>query len=307
MARSYPGLDLVRLGAALMVALYHFAWFHPLHDQALPAFQVADGGWVGVQIFFVISGFVIAFSASRKDARSFIASRASRLYPAAWICASISAVIVWPSAPDYLRSLLLFPIGPWVNGVYWTLAVEIAFYALIAVSLWRGWNLHGIALLLGGFSAVCWLIRSVGLVLPVGPFGHYGCYFAIGMLLYERRSIGWALLFTLAGLAGCYWEARTLGFGYSAPFIWLAATGLCAACVFWNAAVCRLTASWPTRTLGLMTYPLYLLHDDVGGTVLSYGIVPALALSLGVAFAILPLEGRMRHRLFYTVRMLPAE
>jgi peptidoglycan/LPS O-acetylase OafA/YrhL len=249
-------------------------------------------------VFFVISGFVIAFSASRKNAAQFVVSRAGRLYPAAWICASISMIVAPRPIANYFGSIALFPLGPWVNGVYWTLAVEIAFYALIAVALWRRWSLHRVAIALGTFSALCCLVRSAGLDLPVGPYGHYGCYFAFGMLLFERRSLGFATLFFAAGFIGIYWAAADLGFGFLAPFVWALSTLLCVAVVFRNELVCRITRAWPTRTLGLMTYPLYLVHDSVGTPILRFGIAAAVALSLAVAFAILPLEGFIRRRVF---------
>ena len=297
-ARAYPGLDLIRLLAALMVAMYHFAFFHPLHNHVLPMHQLADWGWCGVQVFFVISGFVIAFSASRKNAAQFVASRAGRLYPAAWICATISMFVAPRPIADYIRSITLFPLGPWVNGVYWTLAVEVAFYALIAVALWRRWSLHVVAIALGSFSALCWLVRSVGFDVPVGPFGHYGCYFAFGMLLFERRSIAFAALFFLAGMVGVYWAAAALAFGFWAPFVWAVSALFCVAVVFGNEWVCRVTRAWPTRTLGLMTYPLYLVHDSVGTPILRFGIAASIIASLAVAFAILPLEGFIRRRVF---------
>jgi peptidoglycan/LPS O-acetylase OafA/YrhL len=297
LARSFPGLDLLRLAAALMVAFYHFAYFRPAHDRTLPLHAWAASGWCGVEIFFVISGFVIAFSASRKNAGQFLISRAARLYPAAWICATITILVVPASPAIYLRSLALFPLGPWVSGVYWTLAVEISFYALICLSLWRGWSLHWIALLLGGFSTLCWALRSSGFALPVGPFGHYGCYFAFGMLLFERRSLICAILFFVAGAVGVHWMAADLGQGYAAPIVWCSATMICVALVFSNERTVELTRSWPTRTLGLMTYPLYLIHDTVGPLVLRHGITAALAVSLLAAFGILPFERAIRSRI----------
>ncbi len=84
------GLDIVRFLAAAMVVLFHYTW---KNQQAGPAF---DSGWVGVEIFFVISGFVIASSANNVTAIAFIRRRFSRLYPAAICCAIISyGFILW--------------------------------------------------------------------------------------------------------------------------------------------------------------------------------------------------------------------
>ena len=297
--RGYPGLDLLRVAAALMVAVYHFTFFDVRDDPRLVQYW-ADANWCGVHIFFVISGFVIAFSAQGKSAGQFVLSRVSRLYPAAWICATISLVIAGASLDAYVRSLTLFPLGPWVNGIYWTLPVEIAFYALVAVALWRGWKLHLIALLLGGVSTAYWLLRSFGIDGRVGPYLHYGCYFALGMLLYQRRSPLAAALFLLAGAIGLHWNAEQHGWGFAAPLVWLIAMLIAAAAVFWNEEVTRATARWPTRTLGLVTYPLYLVHDDIGRAVLGRGFGWPLALLLAaiVAFLVLPLEELVRRLLF---------
>ena len=287
-AREYPGLDVARLFAALSVATYHFAYFHPTRGMSLPLYQWADWGWCGVQIFFVMSGFVIALSASGKTGAEFAFSRARRLYPAAWICASLSMIVAPRPLGDYLRSLTLFPVGPYVNGVYWTLPIEIAFYGLVTLSLWRRWSLHTVALALGWFSAAYWTLRCFGIDFPIGPFGHYGCYFAFGMLLFERRSAPSAAAFFIAGFIGVAHMAGSLGFGYLAPFVWAAMTLLCVPAAQWNVHIPL------ARTLGLMTYPLYLLHDSIGTPLLKFSAVAALAASLLIAFAVLPLERAIR-------------
>src|SRR5258706_15154943 len=53
-------------------------------------------GWGGVEIFFVISGFVIANSASRSSPTEFLLGRALRLYPAVWVCATAHAMLLVP-------------------------------------------------------------------------------------------------------------------------------------------------------------------------------------------------------------------
>ena len=127
--RNYFGLDLVRFGAALMVALYHLAFWDWLPERSptppIAPVSIFSAGWVGVEIFFVLSGFVIALSAQGKTVGQFITGRAARLYPAAWMCATISFIVLHHTQllPDYFRSIALSPIGPWIDGAYWTLGV----------------------------------------------------------------------------------------------------------------------------------------------------------------------------------------
>src|SRR5579862_6798985 len=126
--RSYLGLDLIRFGAAFLVMFFHFGfawWTKPanaveatLHAALRPIAPLASAGWVGVPIFFVLSGFVISFSAREKGWRDFIVGRCARLYPAAWICATITLLVIGPTPPSqYIGSILLSPVGPWISGV----------------------------------------------------------------------------------------------------------------------------------------------------------------------------------------------
>src|SRR3546814_869733 len=99
----------------------------------------ASVGWVGVQIFFVISGFVILMSAENKSASDFLIGRVTRIAPALWFFTVLSSAIVlacgvlpfWELSVRFLRSAVLFPIGPWVDGAVWTLVAEAVFYAAV--------------------------------------------------------------------------------------------------------------------------------------------------------------------------------
>jgi len=152
--KNFSGLDGLRFFAAVIVCLYHIAflsWIKPDSAAAIisdNAYQFADFsgllsvGWVGVEIFFVISGFVITFSAD-VGAWHFLRSRILRLYPAVWFCAPISLLIslfygafsISEVPTRIVRSMLLWPKGNWVDGVYWTLGIEMSFYFLIFLLL----------------------------------------------------------------------------------------------------------------------------------------------------------------------------
>src|SRR5258708_29782648 len=138
-SRGYVyGIDIIRFLAALSVVGFHLGYLNDIADFR-PIWPGVWFGWIGVEIFFVISGFVIANSANGKSPMQFLKGRALRLYPAAWCCATLTLIVRSlvsdePFAallPSYLRSLALSPKGPWIDDVYWTLAIEIGFYALI--------------------------------------------------------------------------------------------------------------------------------------------------------------------------------
>jgi peptidoglycan/LPS O-acetylase OafA/YrhL len=151
----YYFLDGARFASAVSVMFFHLAFYSWTSTSSTTAHIFAHAGsfegltpwswfgWVGVQVFFVISGFVIANSANGSSPTEFVNSRTARLYPAALICSIFSLlallVVAGDPLPDlirpFTRSVLLVPSGPWIDGVYWSLAVEIAFYAIIFVVL----------------------------------------------------------------------------------------------------------------------------------------------------------------------------
>ena len=202
----FPGLDLIRCSAALLVLFFHLAY----QSRADPLATFASIGWLGVPIFFVLSGFVIAFSANGRSAGQFVKSRIFRLYPAAWICGSATAIFIlhdpqW--VENYIKTMVLLPIGPWVDAVYWTLAVEIAFYFSVAVvlALWGSRMLTRLGLILGLASSAFWFLRLVDFATgrnfqPIftvfeSELGNlfllkHGCYFAMGVLLWSIRQNG---------------------------------------------------------------------------------------------------------------------
>src|SRR5579871_1299708 len=114
MRRYFFWLDPLRFGSALAVAFFHqmfwswarysvgatpgFEQFVAVDVQFLSAAPFTWFGWVGVEIFFVISGFVIANSANNSSPIEFVLSRALRLYPAVWVCATATLIVLLVSA-----------------------------------------------------------------------------------------------------------------------------------------------------------------------------------------------------------------
>lgn len=321
MQRKYLGIDLTRLMAASMVAIYHlgFFWWMPDHDNrpdlhaGLAAIRpITSVGWVGVEIFFVISGFVIAISAQGRTARDFFIGRALRLYPAAWVCGLISfafagAAVGWP---ELFRSMVLWPVGPWVDGAYWTIAIEMVFYALVGLAIALGGNpaIVRLTLGLGLYSAGFWLAKAANTALR-GPFDgafaaieneagfllllHFGCYFAFGMALSARNallSILFGVVCLVSVLARSHAIQPTMGPGAAhwivPPIVWLAATLFIVASVIWNEWITLRLGRWAAAISvgGLLTYPVYLVHDQLGKFVVSStGLSPYLALAAGLA------------------------
>jgi peptidoglycan/LPS O-acetylase OafA/YrhL len=333
--RAIVGIDIARFAAALLVTFYHLGF---------KAFSVADEeihlqlggaattpswwwltwfGWCGVQVFFVISGFVIAFSSENATGFSFLRSRITRLAPAMWICAAMGATVLllWGDDPVtvgrlYVRSALFWPIGPWIGGQFWTLGVEIVFYAMIlGLIVSRSFDrlaalTYAIALACALYwTTICLHLLSLTFLprLTTLLLLHHGCYFALGTaiwLMWRRGpSVGLGLTCALCLITAipefivtCAFEAPgpVLKSAWYVPYaIWLLITGGIAVSVARAATIAALIGglAGSIRWLGLMTYPLYLLHVHVGGAVLVLALrhqTPswlAVVLAIGVSIA----------------------
>lgn len=121
------GLDLLRAGAALLVLLFHLSFWdwrgqatHPQVPRAFAFFTpLSSQGWIGVEIFFVISGFVIAYSTKTVTSIQFLQHRLTRLLPGALVCATLSGLLLLTAYPPkmvadhWFRSVTF---SPWVLG-----------------------------------------------------------------------------------------------------------------------------------------------------------------------------------------------
>ncbi|CAN5142894.1 acyltransferase [soil metagenome] len=306
------GLDLLRSAAALLVCLYHYgftAHAHPetpLHramSDAAPFSSIepfARASFVGVEIFFVISGFVIAFTANGRPAGRFLQGRIERLLPAAWVCATITLVcLVATGNPlddsgyvrPYLRSLLMIPRAPWIDSVYWTLAVEIVFYAIV-LALIAARRLHWLAIVMGTVGG---LSTALGLYMVLRPqpvldlhpwlifnFIKNGAAFATGCFLWLalQDPAKFRSRLALAGLfaIGAALEIHASTFidpmnqhPWQAVMLFGVLFAVLVAAIFTNEFWLRHTsprARTVVRLLGISTYPFYLLHNFAGATLL---------------------------------------
>ncbi|WP_016954014.1 acyltransferase family protein [Catenovulum agarivorans] len=134
-------LDALRGIAALCVVIYHFFYnYHTIYGHATLPVEWSYLGRYGVQLFFILSGYVIFLTLSKvKKPMDFIISRFSRLYPAFWVSVAITFVAVSTfglpgrevsliAAVANLTMLHEYMRLPHVDTVYWTLTVELTFY-----------------------------------------------------------------------------------------------------------------------------------------------------------------------------------
>lgn len=300
-------LDALRGLAALGVVLFHYLpYYNQLytHQFSLPA--GLDGalqfGRYGVHLFFILSGFVIFMTLERtRSAGWFALARAFRLLPALWagiILTSVSVHVLGPpdravSLSDALLNTVLLHeyLGlPHVDGAYWSLVVEVTFYAWIG-SLFYGlkqWRHLRIALWLWlaiSYAGVIWW-KSLPeyLEFPVKDllFVKYAPLFISGMILYRWYShgtpaAGERLLLFLA-------VAHSL-LAYKAPFSFfvLGCYGTFALAV---AGRLQFLACRPLLWLGSLSYTLYLVHQNIGYGIIELAYANGLHGIIGVCLAL---------------------
>ncbi|MFC4033106.1 acyltransferase family protein [Streptomyces polygonati] len=295
-ARLYI-IDALRLFAAVLVALHHYAgthrvnsphnliWDRPVSHIMPSVFRFAAYGWIGVEIFFVISGFVICMSCWGRRPRDFFVSRVIRLYPAYWVGVVFTTAVVtafpgvWakPKTREALFNLSMLQSGsniPNVDGVYWTLWSELRFYLIFLVVVAVGLTYRRVVLFCCVWGALAMIAPVSGfpfLVTLADPDGAW--YFIAGLALFLMYRFGPDLL--LFGILALSWLMAQDELGrridqvehvssyrgavviYSLFIVFM----VCVALGFTD----RFQWKW-LATAGSLTYPFYLIHY-VAGTI----------------------------------------
>jgi len=319
----YPGLDILRFVSAWLVVACHFgtyAWQYPAANvpRSDLAFvflaPMAEVGSIGVQIFFLISGFVITASVVGNSAFGFAMRRAIRVFPALWISGLI-ALLAMLSIGDppaaalaaFGRYAVLSPIGPYIDGVVWSLVVEAVFYLLMFTVLVFGWveKVGLVAKILGLTSSVfiCILIASNAIFGSDGPTSallgrfpfkvlllEHGVFFATGMLICAagshagtRRDLPWVALFLVFCSAEIAFGRSTVSTKVVSLALWWASFGILVESARQSKWISLLgDCKKVLRVGGRMSYTIYLNHYTLGLV-----LVPTLAaygLSRNIAF-----------------------
>jgi peptidoglycan/LPS O-acetylase OafA/YrhL len=291
-------IDLLRFLAALSVVLYHYTYRGYMADQYNPVPFAGLGrftkyGYLGVELFFLISGYVVLLSAQGKTVRQFFLSRVTRLYPAFWVACTLTFLVerVWgpgaavaaglhPTTGQYLVNLTMLHglLGvPDLDTSYWTLTIEISFYFVVSLLLAYRLLRHIDWVLLLWLLYVGW----AGTAPVTSPFAYllfprYAPYFIAGMLFYllqPPQGRTWlrygllALAFVLA-VRNSVARANDVAVYFHDPTAWQVAVGAVTAffLVFFLVAFRKIDLSrfsWLAQ-LGALTYPLYLIHGNIG-------------------------------------------
>lgn len=306
----FHNLDILRFLAALWVVGHHYMFTAAFREgayesvTALNSAELFRSGYLGVCIFFVLSGFLITHVSEGTTFVRFAAARVFRLMPAFWICVIIStSVMVFLGASNgqqtapisWAQGLAQFTMVPqafgfkFVDGVYWTLVYEFVFYGWAAILIGCGlFHRHLLSV------AALWLLISALNVFYVQSgilerlfVTYYSGAFTAGLLIWHLRRNGLTAangaLMVLSAVMLSTGVFEMAGQDYLPAGQWMPTpieallwSGFSIAVVLLALALPSLSAfsRW-TALLGGMSYPLYLVHQELGYIALRSGIMPA--------------------------------
>ena len=301
------GIDALRGLAATSVLIFHFELIGFGPENSPNWFTAAQ---MGVELFFIISGFVILLTLERSPSvTEFAVARFARLYPAYWLSVLVTAFyVLWVGKYGVTEVLVNATMLQTFFGVtnitnpYWSLALELTFYVgmmgLAKLGLLRQLD----------WLCIVWLVamagvRLAGLIQPAQDpllwvlfMPQFGAFFVAGMMLYRFQSGRGTWLTGLAlALAVLHALFGRDDWAHFSPALYSGVMLFCVALV-WVAASGRMARifTWPPLlALGHWSYSLYLLHCTVAnlcvlavvalGVPRLWSIAAALPISLAAA------------------------
>lgn len=301
-------LDALRGIAAVLVMLFHFTTrYNQLYGHETPTAFALPWGHYGVNLFFMISGFVIFMTLHRvRRPLDFVVSRFSRLFPAFWVAVIVTFFLTHAmDLPEKGASagtafMNLFMIHgllniPHVDGVYWTLEIELLFYAM-AFSLYlmgRLDKVHIVLLLLLGLRLTYFLAAKFAGIEMSWTLSHllilpYIGWFVCGIMIYRRVTFpsdtplkDWGVLISAISVLTI---ADGPGIGLLAAVLSLILMAAALGKLPWLA---NPLLAW----LGAISYTLYLLHENIGWGVILHaeriGLPADLAIILAIVVALI--------------------
>ncbi len=269
-------VDALRGAAALAVAFFHvqleFVVGYPVH-AVVPGtftdwlvFGQMDLGKYAVGVFFIISGFLIPTALAKSGVKRFAAHRFFRLYPAYWLAIGLLLVFERHALVQVAANLSMmqgYLRQPDLVGAFWTLQIELTYYALCAFAFWRGrleQRTLGLAISIGAAIAGALFKDATGTPVPVAMLIAFVLMVFGDSLRHGDGGLGWrggAVALALPVI--CHFAypeaARRYAVSYElALFTFVVAYAFRA----------RIKANPVFTFFGDISYSVYLLHGIVG-------------------------------------------
>lgn len=294
-------LDLLRVIAIVAVIAFHYLFSAIARGRTpnvefSPMAEWARYGYLGVELFFMISGFVIVTSVSSLNFKQFLTKRFLRLYPMYWISLilifAISTFGLWgrpgPRAQVFYYNLTMFPNAfdqPWLDAAHWFMARQLQLYLAVAIIVLFKFNKS-----IGSFFTWWAIVGSIWYLFNFDNFQiwYFNGYFALicgGAIISLIRINGFSRLRVFA-LGSSYlwaiasrmdlvgWLDRNRAPGHSPLIIGVIVTGIfLAVMATWIPRVSQWKIKGATYA-GALSYPIYLIHDRLGGLAIARFATP---------------------------------
>jgi len=288
-------LDHVRLVAAFAVMLYHYFYKGVIGGKILSDYQpqqLLKFGYLGVDIFFVISGFVIFLSYGRHSVKRFVYLRFRSIYPSFILCVFVTLALAYLSGERFTISTVLLNLVflpeifgfEWVDGVYWTLFFEVFFYSITAIFLLLRFNRFGLfIILLMWLTYYCWSLydRRLGFFAS-GYFLHFILGALTAFIFADKNSASNRIYVCI------FYFIYIAVFLLSAHFVYLNCANLIHVSSYFDRCIAVVTylilvflfyfsvffikdrypSTELTKSAGRSSYFIYLLHAGVGYNVM---------------------------------------
>ena len=301
--REFPEIDFLRFIAITSVVIFHFT---SRRHEILPYGYLVKGppwnlGWVGVNLFFIISGYVVSHTILKSyNAKDFILKRITRIYPALWLILPIVFLGQYfipysifkdrSTLANLLGSMTLIPPSvlnlsnitnfDWLTLVLWSLKVEMVFYILcyILFNFFPYKKIVFYSILICALASILLIVslnfnfsygNQVEVVLKGLGFD-YLPWFVLGMLFYQQKVLRenrHILIFLFSVLALAISASKNnSSLGQIAEFAVIVLFIL----VVFRKKNSKLIKLKIFQALGFSSYEMYLIHQGLGIPILVF-------------------------------------
>lgn len=293
-------LDGLRVVAIVMVMLFHYSYLFngQFYNITLPDKNYFKYGYLGVQLFFIISGFVITLTLTKSNGYlNFVKKRWIRLFPGMLICSILTFAVIsifdiqnnFPESKKltnllvsntFISPAVINPVfkikTSYIDAPYWSLWVEIQFYILIGIIYFlnkanfiRNFLIVSVILSVLFFVShqfdlfpykVNWFLR---VVLEIFNFSQHALWFVLGVLVYKLYFGGndlraFVLVFVISIL-----QLWFLKFEYYSIIFMLVCFFVFYSFIYNQKLLSFLTANF-FQKIGIASYSIYLIHQNLG-------------------------------------------
>lgn len=283
-------MDYLRGIAALSVVLFHYTKY--LQIDHTPLGKLFSYGYLGVDLFFIISGYVIFYTLKNKpNPIAFIVARFTRLFPTYWTGVLLTtSVIILANNIGLDDEQITLEVLLWnmsmlqsfvnitdIDGAYWTLAIELIFYFVIGI-IFYSFNKEGViytTLIIYLLISLAYKIDRINMPIDEAVASkffivHKIPWFIAGVSMYIMRNsrlIGYTIFFISLIIINIF----TIKISSDHSLVILLQNTLIGATYISTQFLIPIKNSILKDALtffGNISYPLYLIHGQIGWIVL---------------------------------------